>query len=425
MLDHVIAADFSPDGQMIAAIVAVPGAFSLQYPVGTERWKTNYPLSHVRVAPDGEQLAFLSHPLGGDEGDVRVLGKTGEPRTISTGWITLGGLAWAKGGKELWFTGERRGGVRALWAVTLDGRERELYRSTESLALEDVAPDGRALLSAGSVRSRIAYGSMNDTADRDLAWFDFAVRPSLSGDGKLVTFTEAGEGAGGTYGIFVRPTNGDAAVRVTDGGSGIISPDGTQVLAFVIPDVQTAILAPTGAGEPKRISLKTLEQVSSWCWFPDGRYVLVLGNEPGHQMRDWRLDTATGKLEPITPEGARARVVSPNGRLLPVAAGTDRYLFDLSTGSKIPAKGTEATDVAIGFTGDSSAIYVFQPDPQGGRIFRIEISSGVRTLVRALHPSDPAGLTGLGTPMMSLDGEHFAYSVGYLKSQLFLLKGPQ
>jgi Tol biopolymer transport system component len=425
MLDHVISADFSPDGQMVAAIVGVPGAFSLQYPVGTERWKTSYPISHVRVAPDGERLAFLSHPLGGDEGDVKLLGKTGEPRTISTGWITLGGLAWAEGGSELWFTGARRGGVRQLRAVTLDGRERELYRSTESLTLEDVAPDGRALLSAGSTRSHVVYGSINDTADRDLAWFDFAVQPSVSADGKLVAFTEAGEGAGGTYGIFVRPASGGPAVRVTDGGGGAISPDGTQVFAFAPPDLHDGILAPTGAGVPKRIPLKTLEQIVALGWFPDGRHMFVLGNEPGHDMRCWRLDAATGKLEPVTSEGARGRVISPNGRLLAVADHGARYLLDLQTGSKIAARDDEAGDVPIGFTADSSAVYFFQPDPQGGRIFRVDIGSGTRTLARTLHPSDPAGLTMVGTPSMSLDGSHFAYSLGYLKSQLFLLKLPQ
>ena len=424
VLDHVSAADFSPDGQMIAAIVGLPGAFSLQFPLGTERWKTNYPLSHVRVAPDGEQLAFLSHPLGGDEGDVRVLGKTGEPRTVSTGWITLGGLAWAKGGKELWFTGERRGGVRELWAVTLDGRERELYRSTESLSLEDVAPDGRALLSAGSVRSRIAYGSIDGTADRDLSWFDFAVRPSVSADGKLVAFTEAGEGAGGTYGVFVRPASGEAAVRIIDGGGGIISPDGTQVFASEVPDLHVGILAPTGAGAQKRISLKALDQIIGWCWFPDGRYVLILGNEPGHAVRNWRLDTVTGKLDPVTAEDVRARVISPNGRLLAVSTGSDRYVLDLQTGSKTAVKNVETSDVAIGFTADSSAVYVFQADPQGGRIFCVDIVSGARTLARTIHPSDPAGLVLVATPSMSFDGEHFAYSVGYLKSQLFLLKLP-
>jgi hypothetical protein len=159
MLDNVIAADFSPDGQAIAAIVGVNGNYSLQFPIGTERLNTAYPISHVRVAPDGEHVAYLSHPLGGDEGDVRVVAKTGEPRTISTGWISLGGLAWANGGKELWFTATRKGGVRALWATTLDGHERELYSSTERLALEDVAPDGRALLSAGRLRAHVLYGS--------------------------------------------------------------------------------------------------------------------------------------------------------------------------------------------------------------------------------------------------------------------------
>jgi dipeptidyl aminopeptidase/acylaminoacyl peptidase len=421
MIDHVIAADYSPDGQMVAAIVAVPGAFSLQFPVGTERWKTSYPISHVRVAPDGEQVAYLSHPHGGDEGDVRLLGQTGDPRTISTGWLTLGGLAWTTGGKELWFTGARRGGVRELHAVTIDGRERDLYRSTESLTLEDVATDGRALVSAGSLRSHVVYGSINDTTDRDLAWFDFAVQPSVSADGKLVAFTEAGEGAGGTYGIFVRPANGGPAVRVTDGGGGAISPDGTQVFAFASSDRQEGILAPTGAGAPKRISLKMLDQIAGSTWFPDGRHILVLANEPGHQSRTWRLDPANGKLEAITPEGARARVISPNGRLLAVGAGTDRYLLDVQTGAKIYVKGVEPTDVPIGFTADSSAVYLFQPDPQGGQIFRVDVSSGTRTLARTLHANDPAGLAVVGIPSMSLDGEHFAYSVGTLKSQLFLL----
>ena len=157
--ENVIAADFSPDGQMLAAIVGTDGGFSLQFPLGTERLNTRYAMSHVRVAPDGEQLAFLSHPFGGDEGDVMVLGKTGAPRPVSRGWLTLQGLAWAKGGKELWFTGTRQGGVRALWSVTLDARERELYHWTEGLTLQDVAADGRALLSAGSPRSRVHFGS--------------------------------------------------------------------------------------------------------------------------------------------------------------------------------------------------------------------------------------------------------------------------
>ena len=421
--DNVIAADFSPDGQMLAAIVGTNGTFSLQFPLGTERLNTRYAMSHVRIAPDGEQLAFLSHPFGGDEGDVMVLGKTGAPRPVSRGWLTLQGLAWANGGKELWFTGTRQGGVRALWSVTLDGRERELYHSTEGLTLEDVAADGRALLSAGSPRSRVHFGSLRDeTLDRDLSWFDYSNIPTLSADGKLLAFMESGEGAGKTYGLFVRPTNGEAAVRIADGNGIALSPDGTQVFAAALENPHLFRLVPTGTGDARQIQLKTLDRITDWNWFPDSRHVLLIANEPGRQARAWRLDPASGALKALTPEGVRARVVSPDGRLLPVAAGSDRYVLNLETGVKTPIN-VDPKAVAVGFTADSSGIYAFVPDPQGGRLSRLDLASGATTLLRTIRPTDP-GFVLMDTPFVSIDGDHFVYSVVGQPSQLFLLKLP-
>jgi eukaryotic-like serine/threonine-protein kinase len=312
--------------------------------------------------------------------------------------------------------------VRALWAATLDGRERLLYRSTDSLTLQDVAPDGRALVSAGTPRVRVLYGSLHDPVDHDLTWFDHGTQPSVTADGKLVAYTESGEGAGSTYGIFVRATNGEPAVRIADGRASAISPDGTRVLVQDLADPHVAALVPTGTGAPKRLSLKTLDQIAIGSWFPDGRHIVILGTEPGHSVRSWRLDTRSGELAAITPEGAAGRIVSPNGQYLAVTEGDDRYLLDLRSGAKLRSDGVEKPDLAIGFTADSKAVYVFSPDSQGGRIFRI--ASGIRTLVRALRPADPAGLRAVFQPSMSLDGEHFAYSVSTLTSQLFLLKLP-
>ncbi|HTI37761.1 MAG TPA: protein kinase [Vicinamibacterales bacterium] len=424
IVDNVIAADFSPNGQALAAIIANDGTFSLQFPFGTERLKTRYAISHVRVAPDGEQVAFLSHPLGGDEGDVTVLGKTGAARPLSRGWLTLQGLAWARGGKELWFTGTRQGGVRALWAVTLDGRERELYHSTEGLTLQDVAPDGRVLLSAGSPRSHVHFGSLRDeTVDRDLSWFDYTNVPSLSADGKLLAFMESGEGAGETYGIFVRPVTGEPAVRLADGNGGVLSPDGTQVFTTNLADVHTLRVVPTGTGDPKQIQLKTLDQISEMNWFPDSRHVLLIANEPGRPQRAWRLDTTNGELKAITAEGVHAaRFVSPNGRLLPVGAGSERYLLDLQSGAKIPVK-PDLQEVAAGFTADSAGVYLYLADPHGGRLSRLDIASGGRTLLRTIHPTDP-GFATMEVPFFSLDGDHFVYTFGTQPSQLFLLKLP-
>jgi sugar lactone lactonase YvrE len=233
---------------------------------------------------------------------------------------------------------------------------------------------------------------------------------------------ESGEGAGKTYGLFVRPTNGEAAVRLADGNGIALSPDGTQIFAADLEDRHTFRLVPTGTGDARQLQLKTLDRIIGWTWFPDSRHVLLTANEPGRQARAWRLDPASGALEALTAEGGQARVVSPDGRLLPVAVGSDRYVLNLETGVKTPVK-VDAKAVAAGFTADSSGLYTFVPDAQGGRLYRLELAWGATTLLRTIRPTDP-GFVVMDTPSVSLDGDHFVYSVVSQPSQLFLLKLP-
>jgi eukaryotic-like serine/threonine-protein kinase len=40
----------------------------VEHPVGTTLFETAGWLSHVRVSPDGERVAFLHHPAQGDDG---------------------------------------------------------------------------------------------------------------------------------------------------------------------------------------------------------------------------------------------------------------------------------------------------------------------------------------------------------------------
>jgi hypothetical protein len=116
--------------------------------------------------------------------------------------------------------------------------------------------------------------------------------------------------------------------------------------------------------------------------------------------------------------------MSPDDRLLAVGAGSDRYLIDLKTKARIPVKSLEPGDAAVGFTRDSSAILLFQPDNGGGRIFRIDLTRGTRTLIRAVRPVDPAGFGFVTNVTLALDGEHIAYQTGWENSKLFLLKLP-
>ena len=237
VLENVTHADFAPDGGSMAAIVGTADStYELHFPIGTVRVKSSDPLSAVRVSRDGERVAFIAHTPNGDSGAVKVLEKTGEPRTLSEGWISIQGLAWSPDGSEVWFTATKSGTLSTLWGVSLDGRLRLLYRSPLRLQLEDVAPDGRLLVTGVNLRGELRAGSFRERTERELTWFDYSSGGSISADGKMVAFTESGEGAANKYGIFVRPADGGPALRVADGGQSFLSPDGKLVL--VVSDDQ-------------------------------------------------------------------------------------------------------------------------------------------------------------------------------------------
>lgn len=423
LLESVMHADFSPDGTAMAAVVPNEKTLSssLQWPIGTERATARALFSDVRISPDGEHAAFIAHGPNGDDGVVQVLDKTGPPRTLSAGWLSVQGLAWSPNGKEVWFTGTKAGTLSALWGVTLDGRERMIYRSLLRLQIEDVAPDGRVLVSGVTLRAEVKVGSIREKTERDLSWFDYGTGISLSADGKMVAFTESGEGAGSKYGVFVRPATGDPAIRVSDGGAATISPDAQRVM-ILGDDLRSLSIVPTGAGTPRTLSFPKLERIGSGAWTPDGRRAMLVANEPGRPGRAWEVDLATGNLVPITEEGTRGRLVSPNGQWLAVTRSGVPYAFNLQTKVLAPAtKGIEQTDGLYGWAPDSASVFV----GSAGRVFQVNLTTGSRAEVLNLNKQTAAGFVTFDTIVVALDGDHYAYSEGRQLSQLFMLRLPQ
>ena len=84
-------------------------------------------IGHLRVSPRGDWLAFIDHhPISDDGGSVVAVDRSGAKRTLSQGWTDLYGVAWRPDGREVWFTASKEGArdFKALYAVTLDGKER-------------------------------------------------------------------------------------------------------------------------------------------------------------------------------------------------------------------------------------------------------------------------------------------------------------
>ncbi len=192
-------------------------------------------------------------------------------------------------GNGIWFTGTTSGSSRELRAVTLSGKERLVYLGTGTLTLHDISKEGRVLISRDDYRSAMIGLAPGETKEHDLSWHDWTTPRDLSDDGKLVSSDETGEAGGETGGLYVRRTDGSPAVRLGDGETPSLSPDGKWVLARGTGALKGLIQLPTGPGDSRIISSGDVPAQ----WTPDGKSLLVSGSDV--PARVFMIDVLAGK----------------------------------------------------------------------------------------------------------------------------------
>ncbi|HEY6051956.1 MAG TPA: serine/threonine-protein kinase, partial [Thermoanaerobaculia bacterium] len=287
ILDGVDSADWDPSGKDLAVVRAVGGGQQrMEYPIGKTIYETRGWISSPRVAPGGDRVAFIDHPSAGDDGGlVAVVDRSGKKTTLTQTFASLQGLAWSPGGREIWFTGAEVGN-RSLFAVSLSGKVRSLIRVPGSLLLQDISRDGRVLLIDEARRLGMSALAPGKTKERDLSWLDWSRPAGLSQDGRTVMFYESGEGGGLGYSTYVRNMDGSPAVRLGEGQGVTLSPDGTWAVSLLAKLTDPhLVLYPTGAGQPKPLSISGLRFSGGLRFLPDGRRVIVGAAAPGHGPR--------------------------------------------------------------------------------------------------------------------------------------------
>ncbi|HYN16022.1 MAG TPA: protein kinase [Terriglobales bacterium] len=434
VVEQVQWADWSPDGANLAIVRDAGGKNRLEYPVGKLLYETGGWISHPRVSPKGDMVAFLDHPgQGDDSGSIAVVDLNGKKKTLTSEFYSTQGLAWLPDGKEVWFTAGMTGTDRPLYAVTLAGSMRLVARMPGTLSLLDIWKDGRILLNRSSWRRELIGLLPGAARERDLSWLDYSYPADMSADGKTVLFDEEGVGGamahsktgGLSYAVYVRKTDGSAAVLLGAGGAVALSPDEKWAIAQPQTTPAQLILLPTGAGESRQLTKDDINH--NWAkWLPDGKQIVFTGNDSDHGVRFYVQDIAGGKPRPISPEGvhASAFVVSPDGRFV-AGIGPDQrgYLYPVSGGEPQPVHGFPTGEQPITWSNDGRYLYTYRPGELPTQISKLDINTGQRTPFKQLMPSDPAGVETIGPIMLTQDGKTCVYGYHRTLSDLYLVEG--
>src|SRR5262249_48283503 len=183
-------ADWMPDGENLAVARYRKELSWLEFPVGTVVFESSGFISHPRVSPSGDRVAFIDHPMSLDSaGEVKVVDRKGRVERWGPHFTDALGLAWWPDGREGLVTGSADGEPTALLGVGKD-RTRVLYRGTGELLLNDVAPDGRVLVTESTWRQEVEFAKGSPTAE-PIENLDWAALIGVSEDGRAVLWGES------------------------------------------------------------------------------------------------------------------------------------------------------------------------------------------------------------------------------------------
>ncbi len=423
ILDDVSWADWSPDGARLAIVRQVGSLQRLEYPIGTVLYETAGWISHPRISPDGNRVAFLDHPSLGDDRGTIALVEGADRRTLGGKWSTMSGLAWRPDGKEIWFTAARVGARRGLHAVSPSGWERLIESSPVGLALHDIARDGRVLLAHDNLRFGTLGLPPGEKKERELSWLDLSRVADISRDGRRIILSESGEG--GQYSIYMRGTDGSPAVRLGSGWGGELSPDGKWVLTTDIrSDPPQLALIPTGPGDPISLTRDRLNHAGG-RFLPDGKHLIFPAGEPGKAMILYLQPISGGEARRISGTAVLGTgPVSPDGTFVAARdVQNTAVLFPTSPGDPVAVPGVEPRERAAEWSADGKSLYVYRRGELPMRVFRVEVASGKRELWKEFAPSDPAGVVEIQGIEMTPQASAYAYTYVRILSDLYVAEG--
>jgi hypothetical protein len=436
LLEEVLDADWTPDGSDMAVVRRIGGPkYVVEFPMGKRVFESDSRIQGVRVSPSGDRIALLGRPaVSSMQGQVFVLDRSGARIAASTGWTALWGLAWSPGGDEVWFTAARagiRGNPPAVWSLSLSGRERIVARAPAGYEIKDASRDGRVLLGVNHSRGVMMCRPSAEAKERELGWLNYSWIEDLSTDGQTLLFA-AGEAGSGPFdavpAVYLRRADGSPAVRLGEGYPQGLSPDGRWVIAMR-PGFQEWFLLATRAGTSRTLPRGRIVALREADWLDSGHLVLS-GFEQGRPIRAYVQDVEHGAIRPITPEGFNLpahAAATPDGRAI-LAAREGRWaLHPVDGGEARPLPFLDQVDSPVQWSLDGRVLYVARrseatPDTTA-EVYRVDVTSGRRSLFSTLSPPDPAGVEWIESIVLTPDARSYCYTYRQTLGTLYVAEG--
>jgi eukaryotic-like serine/threonine-protein kinase len=428
LLDHVVDADWAPDGTL-AAVRTDHARTWLEYPVGTSIYQQKMTaILNVRVSPSGDLVSLLEREVaGGGAGWVSIIDRAGHLKSRSQKWRDIDrSLAWTPNGREVWFTASAIALSTAAHAMTVDGHERIVHAAMGAVHVEDIAQDGRVLMTNEFRRAFMTQVNVADGSERELTWLDSPLPMALSDDGKTVVFLENGAGTGTTMAAFLRKTDGAPAVLLGPGSPIALSPDGKWVLV-TSHGASHLTIVPTGVGASRTLDAGLVSAFTLQArWVPDGERIIFVGSEEGKGRQIFVQSLAGGPPRPITPEGIRGwPVVSPDATMVIASDATWKlWKYPIGGGTALPVVGPVPDETALAWSRDGKSIWVLNDSKIPARVFRVDLKTG-RRIAWCVVPYHDAASTDSDTLrlVMSVDGGTYVYGYETHLSELFVADG--
>jgi len=390
--------------------------FALEAPVGNVVYRAASLGPICRVSPGGALIAVVER--GSATAEVVILDLQGNVVRRSNRFEDAASmLAWSRD-EEVVATVED-----GLVGIGIDGRDRTIQATPGGIGIHDVARDGTMVLEQGSWRSTFAVG--HDGRFDEQSWMDATLPVDLSRSGRSAIF--AGRTPDGKlWGAYIKALDQSAPVYLGHAQPLAILPDESGVLA--LSPANRLLLISTGVGATRDLGPWTGAklQLSPAAISPDGKVAYLQGAPPGAAKDLYRLPLDGSAPSPLNAPPVLDTVrVSPDGTLLAVhAPDYSTAILNLTiAGGLTPVPGTVVGDWIIGWSANSRAVFIATNalDPE---IYRVELSSGKRELVRRFHVDHPNNLVGFWATKSTDDAEAILFRlVRATNSDLWIAEG--